>query len=385
MKKIALLLAASVIAASVLAGCANKTDETAKAQAETAAAAAENSADASAAAGDAASGGEESVLEKDADGNFIKPEDYGKVKKLGNYKGLEVTLGDATVTDEDVDGEIQASLEASAELIPVDRAAKLGDTVNIDYVGKKDGVAFDGGTAQGYDLGLGSGTFIDGFEDGLVGVKKGDVKDLNLTFPENYQAADLAGQEVVFTVTVNEVKEKKMPELTDDWVKTYTNGEQTTVDGFKKDVRSRLEEYRKQDVEAAAQNELIAQVINASEFEPTVEAIEYEYQTMIGMYDQYAAMMGMTTDEYLEAYGVDPQAMKIQLSYYAEEAVKQRLMENEIIEAEGLQVSDADKKTLADEYGYSVEEMESIYGEQFEDYARSYMVVRYIYDQAKKK
>lgn len=381
MKKLSLILAVSAVAVSMLAGCANKTEDTNAAQ-ETTAASTETT---EAAGATAATEEKDSILEKDADGNFIKPENYGTVKKLGQYKGLEVTLADTTVTDQDVEDEVQGSLEAAAEYVPVDRAAKLGDIVNIDYVGKKDGVAFDGGTAEGYDLGLGSGTFIDGFEDGLVGTKKGDTVDLNLTFPEEYHSEDLAGQDVVFTVTVNEVKEKKIPELTDDWVKEYTGGEITTVDDFRKDCRTQLETYKKMDAEATAQNELVAQVINSSEFEPTVEAIEYEYQTMIGMYDQYAAMMGMTTDEYLEAYGVDPQAMRIQLSYYAEESVKQRLMEDAIIEAEGLAVSDADKKALADQYGYSVEDMESIYGDQFEDYAKSYMVVRYIFDNAVKK
>ena len=381
MKKLSLILAVSAVAVSMLAGCANKTEDTSAAQ-ETTAASTETT-EASGAA--AATEEKDSILEKDSDGNFIKPENYGTVKKLGQYKGLEVTLADTTVTDQDVEDEVQGSLEAAAEYVPVNRAAKLGDIVNIDYVGKKDGVAFDGGTAEGYDLGLGSGTFIPGFEDGLVGTKKGDVVDLNLTFPEEYHSEELAGQDVVFTVTVNEVKEKKIPELTDDWVKEYTGGEITTVDDFRKDCRAQLETYKKMDAEATAQNELVAQVINSSEFEPTVEAIEYEYQTMIGMYDQYAAMMGMTTDEYLEAYGVDPQAMRIQLSYYAEESVKQRLMEDAIIKAEGLTVSDADKKALADQYGYTVEEMESIYGDQYEDYAKSYMVVRYIFDNAVKK
>ena len=379
MKKYFLIIAASVLAFSLLTGCAGKATDAA-ASTETAAEQKETEA-----AQTAESETKESILDRDENGNFIRPENYGTVKKLGQYKGLEVAVEKVNVTDEEVDNEIQAILESGAETAAVDRPARLGDVVNIDYEGKKDGVAFDGGTAQGFDLELGSGMFIPGFEDGLVGAKKGEVKDLNLTFPEQYQAADLAGQDVVFTVTVNEVKEKKVPELTDAWVKQYTNGDTTTVADFKANIRKQLEEYRQQDVEANAQNQLVGQVIGASEIEPTTEAIEYEYQTMIGMYDQYAAMMGMTTDEYLEAYGVDPQAMRIQLSYYAEESVKQRLMEDAIIEAEGLAVSDADKKALADQYGYSVEEMESIYGDQFEDYARSYMVVRYIFDNAVKK
>lgn len=379
MKKYFLIIAASVLAFSLLTGCAGKATDAA-ASTETAAEQKETEA-----AQTAESETKESILDRDENGNFIRPENYGTVKKLGQYKGLEVAVEKVNVTDEEVDNEIQAILESGAETAAVDRPARLGDVVNIDYEGKKDGVAFDGGTAQGFDLELGSGMFIPGFEDGLVGAKKGEVKDLNLTFPEQYQAADLAGQDVVFTVTVNEVKEKKVPELTDAWVKQYTNGDTTTVADFKANIRKQLEEYRQQDVEANAQNQLVGQVIGASEIEPTTEAIEYEYQTMIGMYDQYAAMMGVTTDEYLEQYGVDPQAMKIQLSYYAEEAVKQRLMEDAIMEAEGLAVTDADKQALADMYGYSVDEMEQIYGEDFDTYARSYKVVRFIYDNAVKK
>ena len=375
MKKLAIVLAAAMLISAVIAGCGNNgqaAGEETAAETQTQAAAAETET-------------KESILEKDENGSFIKPDNYGEVVKLGKYKGLEVTLEDATVTDEEVETEINAALEGSAETKPVDRAAKLGDVVNIDYEGKKDGVAFDGGTAQGFDLELGSGRFIPGFEDGLVGAKKGETRDLDLTFPEQYQSAELAGQAVVFTVKVNEVKEKSLPELTDEWVKTYTEGKCSTVADFKKDVRQKLEDYRKLDVESNAQNQLVSQVIADSEINVTTEAIEYEYQTMIGMYDEYAAMMGVTTDEYLEMYGVDPQAMKIQLSYYAEESCKQRLMEDAIIKAEGLEVTDADKQALADQYGYSVEEMESIYGEEFATYAKSYKVVRFIYENAVKK
>ena len=377
MKKLAIVLAAAMLVSAVIAGCGNN----GQAAGEETAAETQNQTQAAAAEAET----KESILDKDENGNFIKPDNYGEVVKLGKYKGLEITLEDATVTDEEVETEINAALEGSAETKPVDRAAKLGDVVNIDYEGKKDGVAFDGGTAQGFDLELGSGRFIPGFEDGLVGAKKGETRDLDLTFPEQYQSAELAGQAVVFTVKVNEVKEKVLPELTDEWVKEHTGGACATVADFKKDVRQKLEDYRKLDVESNAQNQLISQVIADSEINVTTEAIEYEYQTMIGMYDEYAAMMGVTTDEYLEMYGVDPQAMKIQLSYYAEESCKQRLMEDAIINAEGLEVTYADKQSLADQYGYSVEEMESIYGEEFATYAKSYKVVRFIYENAVKK
>ena len=140
--------------------------------------------------------------------------------KLGEYKGIAVTVTEASVTDEEVENQIQQVLNSKAEYREVDRAAQTGDQVNIDYKGLLDGEAFEGGTAEGYDLTLGSGSFIDGFEDGLVGAVKGDQKDLNLTFPDPYpNNPDLAGKEVVFEVTVNAVKERSIPELTDEFVK----------------------------------------------------------------------------------------------------------------------------------------------------------------------
>ena len=133
--------------------------------------------------------------------------DKGEVTKLGQYKGIEVTKEDTTVTDAELDQRIASILQANPEITEItDRPAQEGDTVNIDYVGMKDGVAFDGGTAEGYDLELGSGAFIDGFEDGLIGANVGEERSLNLTFPEDYGNADLAGQAVVFYVTVNKIE-----------------------------------------------------------------------------------------------------------------------------------------------------------------------------------
>ncbi|MFT4008196.1 MAG: FKBP-type peptidyl-prolyl cis-trans isomerase [Lacrimispora sp.] len=148
---------------------------------------------------------------------------------LGNYKGIEVTKTPVEVTDEEVDQAVQSALQAKATYVEVDRAVEDGDKVNIDYVGTKDGVAFDGGTAQGQDLTIGSNQFIDGFEDGLIGAKKGDKVTLNLAFPENYQNTDLA--EPVFEVTVNTISEQQIPEINDAFVQE--NSDFKTVDEYK--------------------------------------------------------------------------------------------------------------------------------------------------------
>ena len=166
-----------------------------------------------------------------ADANLPKePKNFGKVT-LGKYEGVEIKTHDVSVSDEEVDSYIQNVLENSQNLTEVDRPAASGDTVNIDYEGKKDGVAFDGGTAKGQNLELGSHSFIDGFEDGLIGAAKGEKRTLNLTFPADYGNKDLAGQAVTFDVTVNSVQEKSKPELNDEAYKALEDSY-----GYSKDM-----------------------------------------------------------------------------------------------------------------------------------------------------
>lgn len=155
---------------------------------------------------------------------------------LGEYKNVPVTVVKPSVSDEELDARIETVLGGYATWDAVDRAAEEGDRVNIDYKGLKDGVAFEGGTAEGYNLVLGSGSFIDGFEDGLIGAAAGEQRNLNLTFPENYQSEELAGQDVVFEVTVNEVAEKHTPELTEAFV-AENFPDLGTVDAYKEDLR----------------------------------------------------------------------------------------------------------------------------------------------------
>jgi trigger factor len=164
---------------------------------------------------------------------------------LGEYKGLNVSLEEMKVTDEDVEDEIAYNMRLSEIYESLEEGTVHdGDVANIDYEGKLDGEAFDGGTAKGYDLEIGSGTFIDGFEDGLIGVAVGDTVDLTLTFPENYSNEDLAGQETVFTVTVNEIK--RTPELTDEHAETLSDGEYTDAASYRASVREDRRELRDQ-------------------------------------------------------------------------------------------------------------------------------------------
>ena len=205
---------------------------------------------------DAAPGGVPSIKDKDFDPS--------KYVTLGDYKNMSITIAKNEVTDEDLDSYIDYLLAANESYVDItDRdVAQNGDVANIDYVGKKDGVAFDGGTATGFDLDLGSGVFIDGFEDGVVGMKVGETKDLNLTFPEDYNNEELAGADVVFTVTLNSIKEAVIPELTDEYVQSLDNG-LSTVEEYKADIRKTMEDSyassRESEIEQAITDKLLAE------------------------------------------------------------------------------------------------------------------------------
>ena len=228
-----------------------------------------------------------------------KMDDY---VKLGGYKGIIVENAVMDVTDEDVDYQIENTMSMSAEEVEdPETQIEDGDIANIDYEGKKDGVAFDGGTAEDYDLSIGSGQFIDGFEDGLIGAKKGETRDLNLTFPEDYNSEELAGQEVVFTVTVNAIK--RVPELTEEWV--TANSEYDSIDAYRQSVREDLEESNEEMAESTLKNTAWNQVLTDSEIteypDEDLKAAKEEYNDSM---NSYAEQMGQSVEEFLKAQGI---------------------------------------------------------------------------------
>lgn len=273
MKKIFKVCMCGLVAAALISGCGKKP---AAKPAETETEATESAA-------------QETLAVEDLTGM-----DNGTVT-LGEYKGIEVTKDPVEVTDDEVDQAVQSDLSAQAKDAEVDRAIQNGDVVNIDYVGTKDGVAFDGGTAQGYDLNIGSGQFIEGFEEGLVGAKKGDKVSLNLTFPEAYQNADLAGKAVVFDVTVNSVKEKQVPELNDAFVQENTSFK--TVDEYKDDKMQTLLKDKNDQAEQKVKSDIYTAILNASKVEPKQEAIDANFNNMAQAYkDAAEAAIMMVTD-----------------------------------------------------------------------------------------
>ena len=303
-----------------------------------------------------------------------KPESMGTVT-LGNYKGIELEDRKIEVTDEEVDSYIESVLEYEASTKEVDRPAENGDTVNIDYVGKKEGVAFDGGTAAGYDLVLGSGSFIDGFEDGLIGVKKGDQVTLNLTFPEDYHAEELAGQAVTFDVTVNAVKEPSEQELTDEWVNSYTQGAQKTVAEYQAEIKRELTDQYKQSAYTADVTNAIQAVIDSSEFNIDPAALEYETKVQADQALVYLQQYGMDLESYLSMTGLTQEEYDEQMKSTGEESVKTQMVVEEIAKKEGLELTNADYKKLEELTGYSKDLLVQYYGQEQVDKDAQYLKV----------
>ena len=211
---------------------------------------------------------------------------------VSEYRGVKINVAAPEVTDDEVDQKIQTNLKQNPNEVEVDRAAQDGDIVNIDYKGTKDGEAFDGGTAEGQDLTLGSGSMIDGFEDGLVGAKKGETKTLDLTFPENYREESLAGQAVVFEVTVNAVKEKQDAVLDDAFVQRTSDYQ--TVDEYKEGIRADLLAQKQKTAEQEMEQDVLQDIIDNSDFKFSRNGLSVRYNQMLKQYTNQAKMYGMT-------------------------------------------------------------------------------------------
>lgn len=262
---------------------------------------------------------------------------------LGEYKGLERTGKKTEITDD----YLMSELEYLTTLYPVEvtgRPAKLGDVANIDYVGYDGDVAFDGGTAEGYDLELGSGTFIDGFEDGIVGMEIGEERDLNLTFPEEYHSEDLAGKEVVFHVTLNSLASAEDSKVDDDLAKRVMGDDSATLEMLKEDVYNDLLIEAEYAYYVNVGGEVLNQLVTNSEITCDPDAVEQMHNELKTTYTTQAGLYGISYEEYVSYFfGMTPEDMEA----YAEELVKQEMVLEALIEAENLEATDEQKEMLA--------------------------------------
>ena len=287
--------------------------------------------------------------------------------ELGEYKGLKYEMESVEVTDEEINEEIDRMRKQYADLETVEGEAKDGDTVKIDYEGFKDGVAFEGGKAEGYNLKLGSGSFIPGFEDQLIGCKAGDEKELNLTFPEDYHAEDLKGAEVVFKVTVHEVTREVLPELDDDFAKDTNIPNVETVDDLKKTVKERLEAAKKSQAESAADEKLFEQLSENTKVDMPDALVDDEANNQIQQMAAQIQQYGLSFSQYLQMMGKTIDDLRADYRENAEKSVKLRLALNKIAEVENLEATDEDVEEqyhdLSVQYSMDVEKIKPLVSE----------------------
>lgn len=286
--------------------------------------------------------------------------------KLGDYKGLEYNLDEVAVSDEEVDAELNRMREQYAEVQTKDGAAAEGDTVNIDYEGFKDDVAFDGGKGTNYDLVLGSHSFIPGFEEKLVGVKAGEEKDLNLTFPENYHAKDLKGAAVVFKVKVNEVKTKVLPEVNDEFAKDVNAAGVETVADLKNMIRTRIEDGKKSQAENKADTALMDKLVENAEIDLPEVLVEEEVNNQIQQLAQQISQYGMNFNQYLSMMGKKIEDVRAEYTDNATKTAKLRLILEEIAKVEALEPTEEDLENeynnIAAQYNMPVDQVKAYIG-----------------------
>ena len=267
----------------------------------------------------------------------VKPE-----VQLGEYKGLEVEELSTEVTEEDVQNELQQMQEKQAELVvKEDAEVENGDTVVMDFEGFVDGEAFEGGQADNYSLEVGSGSFIPGFEEQLVGKKAGEEADVVVTFPEEYHAEDLAGQEATFKVKLHEVKGKELPELDDEFAKDVDE-EVESLDELTKKTRERLEEQKKTDADNHKRDILVNKASDNATVEVPQSMVNTELDRMVQEFEQRLQMQGMTKDMYFQFTGQDEDALREQMSEDAAKRVKTNLTLEAIAEAESVEATEED-------------------------------------------
>lgn len=268
--------------------------------------------------------------------------------KLGKYKGIELEKIEHTVSDEDVDKDIEAARNRNARVITIeDRPVENGDIAVIDFEGFSDGVAFPGGKGEGYELEIGSGSFIPGFEDQLIGVAAGEEKEVNVTFPEEYHAADLAGKPAMFKVKVNEIKKKELPELDDDFASEVS--EFDTLDEYKKNVREQLEKAAEEKAKDETEDAAIDAAAKDCEIDIPAAMVDAQIDRMINGMAQRLSYQGMSLDMYLQYTGSTIEAMRENFREQAEKQVRVSLVLEAIIKAEGIEATEDEKNEKIEE------------------------------------
>ena len=284
----------------------------------------------------------------------VKPE-----VTLGEYKGVTVEKADTTVSAKEVNEKLKQELEKNARVIDVERAIKKDDIATIDFVGTVDGKEFEGGKGEDYPLTIGSGTFIPGFEDQLIGHSAGETVDVNVTFPEEYGAKDLAGKAALFKTTIKAVKEKQVPEADDEFASEVS--EFDTLDEYKKDLKKSLKDLKEKSATTANENSVIAKVVENASVDIPKAMIESQLDNMVYDYQMRLQQQGIPMDQYLKITGQTVQQLREQMAPSAERNIKTSLVIEAVMKAENITVSDErideEFKKLAESYKMKYEDL----------------------------
>ena len=304
--------------------------------------------------------------------------------KLGQYKGLEAPKAEVKVMAADVNARLKEMAERNARMQSVERAVKKGDTANIDFEGFDNGVAFDGGKGENFDLEIGSGSFVPGFEEQLIGMTAGEEKDIDITFPENY-TPELAGKPVVFHVKVNEVKVKEVPAIDDEFAKDVS--EFDTLKELKADLKKKITAERKEAAQRAFEDALMQKVADGIECEIPQEMIDLQADRMLDGFKQQMASQGIPFEQYLQMTGSTEAEFKAQAYGPAAEQVKMDLAVEAIIKAEGLDASEeeieAEIKNVSEKYGMDLETVKKFLpAEQVKEQVVREKVIKVVADSA---
>lgn len=286
--------------------------------------------------------------------------------ELGKYKGVKIDKIDTEVTDEEVDKEIDKERESNARTITVEnRPIKEKDTAVIDFEGFVDGVAFEGGKGDNYPLVIGSGSFIPGFEDQLIGKNTGDEVEVNVTFPEDYQADDLKGKAAMFKVKINEIKEKELPELDDEFASEVS--EFDTLEEYKKDVKAKLSEKKEKEAKDKKEDAVIEAIIADSKMEIPDAMVDTQTKQMANDYASRLQQQGLSLEQYFMFTGLDMDKFLEQMKPGALKRIQSRLVLEAIVKAENFEVTDEDYenelKRMAESYNMEVDKVKELIGE----------------------
>ena len=286
---------------------------------------------------------------------------------LGEYKGIEVEKKEVEVTDEEVEAEINKVRESNARMLDIDdRATQDGDTVLIDFDGYVDGKQFEGGKADDYSLVLGSHSFIDNFEEQLVGKNIGDDVEVNVTFPENYQAEELQGKPAVFKVKIKEIKVKELPELDDDFAQDVSNFD--TIAEYKEDLKKKLTENKEEALKREREEAVIGKIIENAQMDIPEQMVDAQTRQMTQEFAQRLSSQGLSIDQYMKFTGLTPQKMIEELKPQALKRIQSRLVLEAVVAAENIETTeeelDKEIENMASMYQMEVDKLKEVIGEE---------------------